>query len=222
MKLLALESADGACSLALLVDDECQILALPDSRDSLSWLLREAGSLLADAGLGWQALDGIACCVGPGGFTGVRVGVGLAQGWGLAAQLPIAGISSLAALAWAAGGRGHRGPLRVALDARMGELYAGHFSVEPGAAPEPLAPEALLTPEALQSQLEAEALAGPGFEAHPETFPKAPLLAGIRVSAEAIGRIAALGPATIWRPAAELQPTYLRNEVAQTLAQRGL
>jgi tRNA threonylcarbamoyladenosine biosynthesis protein TsaB len=83
----------------------------------------------------WQAITRIAVGVGPGGFTGLRIGVATARGLAQARDLPLVGVSSLAALA-----APHEGPVVAVIDARRGEVFAA----SPGAfEPVALAPGAL-------------------------------------------------------------------------------
>jgi tRNA threonylcarbamoyladenosine biosynthesis protein TsaB len=104
-------------------------------------LLPLVEEVLAAAGLTWDAIERIAVGVGPGGFTGLRLGVATARALAQARDLPLAGVSSLEALA-----RGDRplvspGDVVVAaIDARRGEVFAAAY---PGFAPVALAPEAL-------------------------------------------------------------------------------
>ena len=84
----------------------------------------------------WEAITRIAVGVGPGGFTGLRIGIATARGLAQARDLPLVGVSSLAALA--AGAR-HDGPVVAVIDARRGEVFAAGPHVEPVA----LAPAAL-------------------------------------------------------------------------------
>ena len=90
-------------------------------------VLTAVRELLDTARLDFRALDGIAFGRGPGAFTGVRLGVALAQGLSLGTGLPLASISDLAALAWT--GFQHHGWSRVlaCLDARQGEVYWGAY-----------------------------------------------------------------------------------------------
>jgi tRNA threonylcarbamoyladenosine biosynthesis protein TsaB len=103
----------------------------------------------AEAGLAWSAIDLICVTVGPGSFTGVRIGLAAAQGFALACDLPILGVTTLEALACAA--PPDRAVL-AAIDARRGQLYAQAFA--PGL--RPLSPPQALSPE------KAAALAPPG------------------------------------------------------------
>lgn len=94
---------------------------------------------MTDAGWDYGQLDRIAVTVGPGGFTGVRIGLAAARGIGLAAGKPVAGVSTLAALA--AGIPTPQGSaILVAIDSKRGDVYAQAFAsagdgVEPCAAP---------------------------------------------------------------------------------------
>jgi len=130
MRMLAIETATEACSVAL-VDGDRRLQRLEiGARIHAGGLLPWIAELLAEAGLNYADLDGIAVDRGPGGFTSIRLGLGVAQGIGLAHDLPAWPVSSLAALAHAARPGRYTGRLLAALDARMGEVYAGWFSFE--------------------------------------------------------------------------------------------
>jgi tRNA threonylcarbamoyladenosine biosynthesis protein TsaB len=93
--------------------------------------------VLAEAGAGWDAVDRIAVGVGPGGFTGLRLGIATARALAQARGLPLAAVSSLAALA--AGAAHEALPVAAVIDARRGEVFA----LVPGAEPAALAPAEL-------------------------------------------------------------------------------
>lgn len=112
-------------------------------------LLPWINELLAEAELAFGDLDGIAVDRGPGGFTSLRIGLGVAQGIALAHDLPCYPVSSLAAMAHASGHRAPRQRVLAALDARMGEIYAGWFVFDEAGWPQPDGPERLLSPQAL-------------------------------------------------------------------------
>jgi len=95
---------------------------------------------LADAGTSWDAVDRIAVGIGPGGFTGLRIGIATARALAQARGLPLVPVSSLATLAAGAGDCA----VAAVIDARRGEVFAAAWDgatalVEPGAYP----PEAL-------------------------------------------------------------------------------
>ena len=83
--------------------------------------------VLAEAGLTPAQLDILAFGRGPGSFTGVRIAAGVAQGIALAADLPVAPISTLAAMALRTMGEYQVEHAAVAIDARMGEVYWGAY-----------------------------------------------------------------------------------------------
>jgi tRNA threonylcarbamoyladenosine biosynthesis protein TsaB len=125
MNLLAIETATEACSVALLYGDTLLARSELAPRRHTERVLPMADELLAEAGLGRQALDAIAVGRGPGAFTGVRLGVSLAQGMALGLDLPVITVSSLAALALEA--PEDDAAILAVIDARMGEIYAACY-----------------------------------------------------------------------------------------------
>ncbi len=110
-------------------------------------LLTLANELLARAGIGWGALERIAVGVGPGTFTGLRVGVAMARGLAQSLGVEVVGVGSLNVLAHAAlhtpGSQAQRGVL-AAIDARRGEAFAAAYDVQGE-----LSPPRALPPEGL-------------------------------------------------------------------------
>jgi tRNA threonylcarbamoyladenosine biosynthesis protein TsaB len=111
--------------------------------------------LLADTGMGLEAVDALGVVLGPGAFTGLRVGVAMIKGLALASGLPVIGVSSLRTLAMQV--PAPRFPLCALLDARKKEVYSGLFRWEEGL-PSPLGPERVLSPEKLLDALEEPVL----------------------------------------------------------------
>jgi tRNA threonylcarbamoyladenosine biosynthesis protein TsaB len=94
-------------------------------------LLGMAGELLSQAGLGWGALQRVAVGVGPGRFTGLRVGIATARGLAQSLDLELVGVSSLQALGRAAAtGRDDRRGTIAVIDARRGEAFAGAYAAD--------------------------------------------------------------------------------------------
>ena len=128
MKLLALDTAMAACSVAIIDTD----LALPLAEAFLAMERGHAEALapmvqevMAESGLKFSDLNRIAVTTGPGTFTGVRIGLAMARGLGLALGIPVAGIDTLSAIAANAGSGA---PVLVAADARKGEVYTALYS----------------------------------------------------------------------------------------------
>lgn len=225
MKILAIETATEACSVALWLDGEClERFELAPRRHALR-ALPMAEELLAEAGIGRRALDGLACGRGPGAFTGVRLAVALTQGLALALDRPVAGVSTLAALACAAPGSGSH--VLATIDARMGEVYAGLFQRDQDA-PLPLGPERVLAPEQLELpgagtwSAVGTGLAAAGgallerLEGRLEDHDASALPRAADVARLAAGVFRDGGG----MDAAALEPAYLRDRVALTLAEQ--
>jgi len=218
MNLLAIETATRACSVALVHDGRLLQRSGMDARMHAEVLLPWIGELLAEAGIGFQDLDALAVDRGPGGFTSLRIGLGIAQGIALAHDLPCHPVSSLAALALAARPENYQGRMLTAIDARMEEIYAGWFDFGDDGQPIGVGPEMLLPPTDLKpidntrfiaagDALEAYAdILRPNLEGHmqqgiPNAWP----------TATAVAQLAAdITPVEGWR----VEPVYLRDNVA--------
>lgn len=119
MRVLGLDTSTEYCSVALWQDgaliERCELVGQKHSELLIAML----DALLRDAGVELAQLDGIAFGMGPGSFTGVRIACGATQGLALGANLPVAGVCTLEALAAASG----KTQVIAALDARMGDIY---------------------------------------------------------------------------------------------------
>lgn len=130
MKLLTFDTSTEACSCALYLDGEIQERSKIAPRQHTALILPMADELLHEAGLKPIQLDGLAFGRGPGGFTGLRIACGLAQGIAFAADIPVAPISSLAALAQAAYAENGAEKVLAAIDARMSEIYFASYVID--------------------------------------------------------------------------------------------
>jgi len=173
-------------------------------------------------------VEAYAVGLGPGSFTGLRVGLATWKGLAYANRRPIAGVSSLAALALAAAEAAPPGALLLPLlDARKGELYAGFYRVT-GSGVEAEQPDAALGPQALLERAAALSLAGratvafgEGYEAYrAQLAGKLPGLPGVPATPPALavarlaaGRLSAAGfdAAAVFA----LEPHYLRKSEAE-------
>jgi tRNA threonylcarbamoyladenosine biosynthesis protein TsaB len=220
MKILAIDTAEDACSAALLVGDSVLSRFKIAPRRHSELILPMMDQLLAEAGLVLRGLDAIAFGRGPGSFTGVRIAAAVAQGAAFAADLPVAPVSTLLALAARARRESGAGAVLAALDARMGEVYWA--SVPPEAPDGGIPREQVLAPE--QVPVPPAGLwtgVGSGWGAYADVL-KARLGSrlertdpGLRVHAQ---DVAVLG-GELWRqglavPPEQALPVYLRDEVA--------
>ncbi|AQR60450.1 tRNA (adenosine(37)-N6)-threonylcarbamoyltransferase complex dimerization subunit type 1 TsaB [Brevundimonas sp. LM2] len=149
MSVLVLDTALGVCTAAVFADGVAlAIRSEAMTRGHAERLAGFARDAVAAAGGGFEALDRIGVTVGPGSFTGLRVGLAFAQGLGAALDRPVVGISTLQALAASAPG-GPAGPIAAVIDARRGEVYLQRFA--DGA---PLGPPEALDVDAARGRLD--------------------------------------------------------------------
>jgi tRNA threonylcarbamoyladenosine biosynthesis protein TsaB len=123
--ILGLDTATERIRLALVEGDRAWARTIPAERGrSHSVILLPAlETLVREAGLKPADLAGVVCCVGPGGFTGLRTGVATAEGLAVTG-LPTWGFSSFALWAEALVLAGHREPVRILLDGQRGEAFS--------------------------------------------------------------------------------------------------
>ena len=157
MNYLAIDASTEACSVALQVNGKLysRYDLCPQSH-SLQ-LLPMVDEVLTEAGIKLSQCDGLIFGRGPGSFTGVRIGVGVAQGLAFSANLPVFGVSSLQAMAQLAfiQGKvnGKSTGVIAAIDARMGEVYNGYFMLDENNIMQPQCAEAVTAPEQLAQHL---------------------------------------------------------------------
>jgi tRNA threonylcarbamoyladenosine biosynthesis protein TsaB len=181
--------------------------------------------MLHGAGVGLRDLDAIAFGRGPGAFTGLRTACAAAQGLALGAHKPVLPVDTLMAVAEDARLRAAETEVWVAMDARMGEIYAAHYLFAAGTWRATVAP-ALYTLDALHARWQAEpplSIAG-----------TAPAAFGARLQCGAALVVSDARPharallacaQAAWRAgsavdAARALPLYLRDRVASTTAER--
>jgi tRNA threonylcarbamoyladenosine biosynthesis protein TsaB len=218
--LLAIESATGPASAVLWRAGETrdEEAAAPEAGPSAA-LLPAIDRLLRRAGVGVRELAAFAIAIGPGSFTGLRIGVATLKGLAFGSPAPVAAVSTLAGLARGAGPGPE--PVVALLDARRGEVYAGAFQREGEQADASLS-EGVYTPEELIARLPPRCrLIGDGAAlVHGRLAaalgPEVTLAreGGLRARpvAELGARLLAQGAGI---PAAELVPRYLRRAEAE-------
>ncbi|WPZ35587.1 tRNA (adenosine(37)-N6)-threonylcarbamoyltransferase complex dimerization subunit type 1 TsaB [Thalassobaculum sp. OXR-137] len=125
-RLLAIDCSAGACSVALAEEGEIRAAArLRLTRGHSEVILPMVERVLAEAGCTADSLDAVAATVGPGSFTGLRIGLAAARGLALAVGARTVPVTSLEALAHAAGPADT--PLLAALDSKRGDLFCQWF-----------------------------------------------------------------------------------------------
>lgn len=223
MKLLALDTSTEYLSLSLWHDGETLSRDVLAGQKHSQLILPMLGEMLAEAGLTLPELDCIAFGEGPGSFTGLRIGCGVAQGLAFGAGLPVVGVSTLLALAQQADAE----RVITCLDARMGEVYHAVYA-RAGADWQTVHEPGLYRPQdvplvegdgwhgtgsgwAAYGEMLNERYAGQVSQYAEQAFPHARDIATLAARQFAQGKA---------RPAAEVAPTYIRNKVALKMAER--
>lgn len=231
--VLALETSSERLSVALASGDARFHRSIQEGTRHSEHILVLINALLDDAGVALSELDAIAFGAGPGAFTGVRLGCGVAQGLALARDIPVVAVNSLQALAEACGcGANAAAPtaesrIVTAIDARLGEVYFATWLGAPGAWRVDLE-TALAKPETLPIPSGLGWIGcGSAFAAHGPALRErlgASLLAVSSVDppdAQAVLEIALVDIAAGRASAPEIAlPLYVRNKVALTIAER--
>ncbi|MDN0195166.1 tRNA (adenosine(37)-N6)-threonylcarbamoyltransferase complex dimerization subunit type 1 TsaB [Streptomyces sp. S.PNR 29] len=206
MLLLALDTATPAVTVAL--HDGTDVIASSsqvDARRHGELLLPAIDRVLAEAGPGLDAVTGIVAGIGPGPYTGLRVGLMTADTLGLALGVPVHGLCTLDGLAYASD---LEGPFVVATDARRKEVYWARYADSRTRVTDP----AVDRPADIADQVEGLPAVGAGALLYPGTFPKAH--EPEHVSAAALARLAAEKLAAGEELPAP-RPLYLRRPDAQ-------
>lgn len=224
MRILAIDTATEACSAALWNTGEiCAHFELCP-REHTQRILPVVQDILSQSGATLAELDALAFGRGPGSFTGVRIGIGIAQGLALGAELPMIGVSTLATMAQGAYRKSGATRVLAAIDARVGEVYWAEYVRDEQGIWHGEESEAVLKPEAVKErlmQLSGEwVTVGTGWPAWPELaadathltitdgevlLPAAEDMLPIAVYLLEQGKTVAVEQA---------EPKYLRNEVA--------
>ncbi|MFT5118933.1 MAG: tRNA threonylcarbamoyladenosine biosynthesis protein TsaB [Kiritimatiellia bacterium] len=235
--ILALDTSTDACSVAILSPSGIKQTLSVSPREHTQRLLPSIERLLAEHELALQNVDAIAFGVGPGSFTGLRIGLSTAQGLAYGADLPLLPVSTLQTMAQTAVRLGVADLSQIiipAIDARMKEIYWSAYRFDNSlqqvvsiceervSAPEVLATNSLVAtqnnPCAIGSgwhyeQLSAVVSNSPKLDLYPEAYDVA-VLAEMALAQEHKGQ----GQATI--SPLSVEPTYIRDEVSWKKRQR--
>ena len=221
MKILALDTATEACSVALGLGDHIIERYVELERGHAERLLPMVDEVLAEGGIALAALDAIAFGRGPGGFTGVRLAASVAQGLAFGADLKVAPVSDLAAVARRVVElQPEVRHILVVNDARMREVYWGCYAADPHLRPAGVErvsagmqvelPAASDSPWAaagrglLASPELAERCRAAGGSLHPDLLPRAREILLLGRQAAAAGELL---------PAEHALPVYVRDRV---------
>jgi tRNA threonylcarbamoyladenosine biosynthesis protein TsaB len=226
--ILAIDTSSAWCSVALSLDDQVpelrhEAVSAGASQLLLPWI----ESLLINAKISLQDLDAIAVGIGPGAFTGVRLGVAAVQGLAISNNLPVIPVSSLDAIAselvkTPTFQKTHSKEFVIAIDARMDEVYWARYQVQHDELPKRMGEILLTKPEDIALE-GIDYLAGSAIDPYRERLPrfKGGLDADIGISALGLMECAKhLYGEGMAQDVRQLEPLYVRNKVALTTAER--
>lgn len=208
MRLLAFDTSTAACSAAVWQDG--RVLArrfAAMARGQSEALVPMVQEVMAEAGLGYADIDLIGVTVGPGAFTGVRIGLATARAMGLAAGKPVAGLLTTEAIAAAVPDRERQGHvLVVAVDAKRADVFVQAFAADLT----PLGPVQGMLPEVVPGRFGGPLLlAGDGAERLRPVLPESAVssASGLPDAAVVAAVLAERWPRGAALPA---EPVYLR------------
>jgi tRNA threonylcarbamoyl adenosine modification protein YeaZ len=182
MKMLALEFSSPQRSVAVLNPETGCTAEVVDTATGFTmkpFAMIEAA--LRQAGLEREQIACIAVGLGPGSYNGIRAAIAMAQGWQLAREIRLQGLSSAECVAAQAAGDGLTGRFNVVMNAQRGEYYFAEYEAGAGKARE-VSPLRIVTTEAMRARERAgEMMIGPEvtrwFPSGREVFPRAGSLA---------------------------------------------
>lgn len=166
--ILAIDTATEACSVALQHNGKLTSLDELSPRTHTQRILPMIDELLAQANISIKQVDALVFGRGPGSFTGVRVGVGIAQGLAMGANLPVVPISNLLAMAQAAYEQTGATNVVALIDARMNEIYFAQYE-RVGQIWQEMVTEQVCSPESAINQIQLKAntvVVGTGWAAY--------------------------------------------------------
>ena len=228
MKILAVDTAEQGCSIALVTDGVpvCERYGAGLKNHAVTLMPLVEKMLKEDAGQRINELDGFVVSRGPGSFTGLRIGISMIKGLALAVGKPVAGVSSLDGLAWRMS-YAHL-PVCAMLDARRGEVYCAVYQFKDGQLISKGEEKALTPEKALALVGEKALFVGSGAVAHARFITQA-LGSGAffvpefqnHVSAPALAHVFFHDPRVSLQDPAVLVPVYLRRSDAEINYRKG-
>ncbi|MCW8994406.1 MAG: tRNA (adenosine(37)-N6)-threonylcarbamoyltransferase complex dimerization subunit type 1 TsaB [Psychromonas sp.] len=134
LNVLCVDTSTEACSVAVLCSTDTEQMIsehfMLAPREHTQKILPAVEKVLHKAGLTLSEIDVVAYGRGPGSFTGVRIGISIAQGLAYGIEKPMVGVSTLQAMAQQAYKTEQLSDVYAAIDARMGEVYFAHYQLE--------------------------------------------------------------------------------------------
>lgn len=221
LKILAVDTSSNACSAALQLSDDITERHVVEPRAHTRILLPMISELLDEGGISIRDLDAIVLGNGPGSFIGMRIGASVVQGLCFGAGLPVAPVSSLAAIAMEAFADYSHNNIVVAQDARMNEIYLAHYRKGADGLPDVVGEESITAVGELTIADTSYAAAGGAWEHYPDLVEanQPNILAQLPISVPRARHLLPQGLSMIEAGQAiapeMLTPAYLRMKVAE-------
>lgn len=233
-RILAIDTTSAWCSVALSLNDAAPLVRHQKvSAGASQLILPWVDELLSEASMSLSEVDAIAIGIGPGAFTGVRLGVAVVQGLAIAAKLPVLAVASLDAIAvqltqtpafLASGSQS----FVIAIDARMGEVYWASYRVDQKQLPHRQGDIHLTAPEGVELA-NIDFLAGSAIDEYGDLLfasiskPMPSSHLNPEIGVHALGVLACAQE--MWGKGLQqdvhlLEPLYIRNKVALTSVER--
>ena len=226
--ILCIDASTEACSVALMCGDDIHESYQVAPRQHAKLLLPLVEQQLKQAQITLNEIDAIACHIGPGAFTGIRIGVSVAQGLAYGAQLPTIPVSGLYSLAQQAFDESECDHCLAAIDARMSEVYFAIFKRDEDGLATLVGEEVVIPPQkvnasefSILNDIAQYALIGSGWQAYEDVL----TANGISYDLHLSDRFPKASASLNWAKrclqqgqvlaADKLQPVYLRNKVAE-------
>jgi len=207
LKILAIETTQEACSVALKVGDTLFEHTNTSPREHARLLLPTLHQLLQEAELTVPDLQVLALSCGPGSFTGVRIGAAFIQGLSFGLGKPVVLVSTLRAAAQAAYRINNTPHVFATLDARMNEIYWGLYAVDENGIMQSQSKESVQNPNEIPNEMMlSEGLLSQGSWVKSSVLPLAQDVAKIAAAEYMLGHVVY---------SEGVQPVYLRNEVVK-------
>jgi tRNA threonylcarbamoyladenosine biosynthesis protein TsaB len=222
-RILGFDTSTASLSVALTTGGAvaCERIVNPDESGRprhARELLEVVENVVGDAG-GWESVDRIAVGLGPGTFTGLRIGIATARGLAQSSGLALTGVSSLRALA---AGSAQSSPVLAVIDAKRSEVFAGLYDGLREVWEESVGP-----PDALAERIRAMAAPPLAIGDGAVRFRSELEASGAEVPADEDGahqvrarHICLLATDAEAGPLAEIKPTYLRRPDAELWRER--
>ena len=215
--ILAIDTSTEACSVALLYRNEITHDFIISARDHTKQILPMIDKLLKQSGCALSQVNAIAFGQGPGSFTGVRIGLGVAQGLALGIDKPMIGVSTLMTLAQGVYRTQKATNVIATIDARMNEVYLGQYQLINNQW-QAIIPECVIAPEKVVEHVKQvyknSYTAGTGWQTYPNMLKDIQPSEILLPHAQDMIVIAEQK----WQKnqllsVEDVEPTYLRNEV---------